>query len=623
MADEAIFEGLNPQQRAAVETVTGPVCILAGAGSGKTTTITRRLAHQVRSGAFDPRSLLAVTFTDKAAGEMQRRLYSLQVTGVQARTFHSAALRQLRFFRPGVADNIVSSKAQILGPLVRSLGVPFKFIPVADFASEIEWAKNRRLTPDDYLHKLDGHDPPVPADVMQRVFAQYETRKQRRRAIDFEDMLELTVLLFEEDWEVAERFRNKYQAFTVDEYQDVNQLQQSLLDAWLGERDNLCVVGDDYQAIYSFTGASAGHLLEMPGRFPNTKVVRLEDNYRSTPEVLELANKLVPKLKGSRKVLRPVREPGPKPRLRSFMDADSEIPWIVSEVQRLHDEENVPLEEMAVLYRINARSELFEEAFADAGIGYQVREDAFLARPAARQLLPRLARQAGNDLSALTAGIAKTLGYRPDLDEDAGRAEVTRQKDLARMIKIADEFEDGNRTAADFVKELQYRFAGEGGRGVNLLTYHRAKGLEFEAVFLPMLVTGELPFKRSDEDEERRLFYVGLTRAKKHLYVSWAMRGKNKASPFVVDLGAGGGAAPSKKKNVDDAPVISALKEWRSKEAKSAGKPAYVILHDSTIEEIAKREPGSIDELLLVPGIGPTKSDRYGDEILAVIARST
>jgi DNA helicase-2/ATP-dependent DNA helicase PcrA len=622
MADDEIFEGLNPQQRAAVETVTGPVCILAGAGSGKTTTITRRLAHQVRSGAFDPRSLLAVTFTDKAAGEMQRRLYSLQVTGIQARTFHAAALRQLRFFRPGSADNILASKAQIVGPLVRGLGAPYKFTPVADFASEIEWAKNLRITPDDYLHRLGDHEPPVQAEMMQRIFAQYESRKYRRRSIDFEDMLELAVLLFEEDWEVAERFRDKYRAFTVDEYQDVNQLQQALLNAWLGERDNLCVVGDDYQAIYSFTGASADYLLDMPARFPNTKVVRLEENYRSTPEVLELANKLVPKLKGSQKVLRPVLEAGPKPTLRAFMDPGSEIPFVVSEVKRLHEEEKVPLEQMAVLYRINARSELFEEAFSGARIDYQVREDAFLARPAARQLLPRLARQAGNDLSALTEGIAKTVGYNPDFDEDAGRSEVTRQKDLARMVQLADEFEDGTRTAADFVKELQYRFAGEGGRGVNLLTYHRAKGLEFEAVFLPNLVVGELPFRRSDEDEERRLFYVGLTRAKKHLYVSWAMKGKSMASPFVVDLGAGRPKAP-KKAETPDAPLVAALKEWRSKEARSAGKPAYVILHDSTIEEIAAREPGTIDELMLVPGIGPSKSDRYGDEILAVVAGTT
>ena len=623
VADERVFEGLNPQQRAAVEAVTGPVCILAGAGSGKTTTITRRLAHQVRSGTFQPRSLLAVTFTDKAAGEMQRRLYSLQVTGIQARTFHAAALRQLRFFRPGLADNIVSSKAQILGALVRSLKPPYKFMPVADFASEIEWAKNQRVGPDDYLHLLDKseHEPPAPAELMQRLYSQYESRKSRRNAVDFEDMLELAVLLFEEDWEVAERFREKYKSFTVDEYQDVNLLQQSLLDAWLGERDNLCVVGDDYQAIYSFTGASADYLLQMPARFPNTKVVRLEENYRSTEEVLALANRLVPKLHGSQKVLRATQGSGPEPRLKAFMDADSEVPFVVSEVKRLHEEEKVPLEEMAVLYRINARSELYEEAFAAAGIDYQVREASFLARPAARQLLPRLARQAGADLSALTEGIARTLGYDPNPRDEPGRSEITRQKDFARMIKIAEEFEDGNRTAADFVKELQYRFAGEGGSGVNLLTYHRSKGLEFEAVFLPLLVAGELPFKRSDEDEERRLFYVGLTRAKRYLYVTWPMKGRYKASPFVVDLGAAKRESIKAPKG-PDGPLVTALKQWRSSEAKAAGKPAYVILHDSTIEEIARREPSSIDELLLVPGIGPAKSDLYGSDILRVIAGS-
>ena len=538
MTDDRIFDGLNAGQRAAVEAVRGPVCILAGAGSGKTTTITRRLAHQVRSGTFEPGALLAVTFTEKAAGEMQRRLYGLQVTGVQARTFHSAALRQLRFFRPGLADNVAPNKAQILGPMTRTLPRPHRFIPVADYASEIEWAKNQRITPDDYLHRLGDHDPPAPAEMMQNLFARYESRKQRRNAVDFEDMLELAILLFQEDPEVTERFRDKYRAFTVDEYQDVNMLQQDLLNAWLGERDDLCVVGDDYQAIYSFTGASADYLLEMPGRFENTKVLRLEENYRSTPEVLEVANRLVPRLRGSRKVLRATRGSGPTPELRAFMDPAGEIPYVISTIERLRDEERVPLEEIAILYRINARSELFEEALAAAGIGYQVREDAFLDRPAARQLLPRLFRQSGHDLSALTEGVAGTLGYDPDVTDDAPRAELTRQKDFERMIRIADDYEDGKRTAADFVGELRYRFAGVGGRGVNLLTYHRAKGLEFEAVLLPMLVAGELPFRRSDEDEERRLFYVGLTRAKRFLYVSWSMRGKVKASPFIVEIGA-------------------------------------------------------------------------------------
>jgi DNA helicase-2/ATP-dependent DNA helicase PcrA len=619
-----IFEGLNEQQRAAVEAVRGPVCILAGAGSGKTTTITRRLAHQVASGTFEPGALLAVTFTEKAAREMKNRLERLNVKGVRARTFHAAALQQLRYFRPGAIGQILSSKAKILGPMVRGLGYKYKFMPLADFASEIEWAKNQRIPPEEYAHRLGSHEPPVEVDVMQNLYSRYEDRKRHNGSLDFEDMLEQAIAMFDEDEAIAETFRNKYFAFTVDEYQDVNLLQQTLLERWLGGRDDVCVVGDDYQAIYSFTGASPDHLLSMPKRYVGTKVFRLEDNYRSTPQVLEMANRLVPKLGGSEKVLRPAKEPGPDPQLRGFMDPDAEPEFIATEVRRLHEEEGVPYEEMVVLYRINARSEDYEELFADAGIPYQVRDDAFLERAAARQLLPRLARQSGKNISGLAEGLARKLGYAGDeIPEGAARNEVTRQKDFQRLIRLADEFEDGTRTPADFVKELQYRFHGDVAQGVNLSTLHRAKGLEFEVVFIPTVEAAELPWKRADIDEERRLFYVGLTRAKRYLYVTWAMSGKHKASMFVAEL-RGSDPTPSEqkkeKKKLEGGPLVDALRAWRLEESRAEGKPAYVIFHDSTLEEIAAREPTSLDELLEVPGIGPTKADRYGDAVLKVVA---
>ncbi|MGH2809099.1 MAG: ATP-dependent helicase [Actinomycetota bacterium] len=621
-----IFEGLNAGQRAAVEAVRGPVCILAGAGSGKTTTITRRLAHQVASQTFEPGALLAVTFTDKAAREMKTRLERLNVKGMRTRTFHAAALQQLRYFRPGEIGQILASKAKILAPMVRGLGYKYRFMPLADFASEIEWAKNQRITPDEYVQRLHGHEPPVEADVMQTLYARYEDRKRRNGTLDFEDMLERAIAMFDEDEAIAETFRNKYLAFTVDEYQDVNLLQQTLLERWLGGRDDLCVVGDDYQAIYSFTGASPEHLLTMPQRYVGTKVFRLEDNYRSTPQVLEMANHLVGKLGGSEKVLRPTRQAGPEVQLRGFMDPDAEPAFIADEVRRLHEADGVPYEAMVVLYRINARSEDYEELFADAGIPYQVRDDAFLERAAARQLLPRLSRQAGKNIAGLAEGLARKLGYTGDeIPEGAARNEITRQKDFQRLIRLADEFEDGARTPADFVTELQYRFHGDVATGVNLSTLHRAKGLEFDAVFIPSVVAGELPWKRSDIDEERRLFYVGLTRAKRYLYVTWAMSGKHKASMFVTEL-RGGEPAPTSeketKKPLEGGPLVDALKAWRLEEARSEGKPAYVIFHDATLAEIAAREPSSLDELMEVPGIGPTKIERYGAAVLSLINRS-
>ena len=251
------LDGLNPEQRRAAEAVRGPVCILAGAGSGKTTTITRRIAQQVAVGAFAPNQIMAVTFTDKAAGELKERLALLGVSGVRASTFHSAALRQLRHFAPDAVGRILPSKVLALRQIANSLPAPYKFRPAGDLATEIEWAKNRRIPPDRY----DGREPPIPLDLMQRVYREYEKRKTAEGLVDFEDLLELTVRLFEESAEVRETFRAQYRAFTVDEVQDVNLLQQELLDLWLGERDDLCAVGDDYQSIYGFTGASPDYLL--------------------------------------------------------------------------------------------------------------------------------------------------------------------------------------------------------------------------------------------------------------------------------------------------------------------------------------------------------------------------
>ena len=431
-----VFEGLNPQQRAAVEAVRGPVCILAGAGSGKTTTITRRIANQVLTGAFEPSEILAVTFTDKAAGVMRERLAGLGVRGVVARTFHSAALAQLRFFAGDRIGQILPSKALTLQPIRRSLPPPFKFRALGDLAQEIEWAKNRRLTPDTYLEGLGSHAPPIAEDLMQSVFRRYEQQKERQGRIDFEDLLELAIRLYDEDAEAARIFRQRYRAFTVDEYQDVNLLQQTLLERWLGDRDELCVVGDDYQSIYSFTGATPEYLLRARGQ-----VFRLEENYRSTPEILELANRLVPKLGGAEKVLRATRPAGEAPVLRACEDAEAEVASIVGNIKTFH-REGVPYEEMAVLYRINSRSEDFEEALSEAGIPYQVRGGAFLARPAARGML-RALRGSGERPVGIVAEVARAQGLAEVVPDGVGEEEQTRQGDLARFVRLAEEFGEG------------------------------------------------------------------------------------------------------------------------------------------------------------------------------------
>jgi DNA helicase II / ATP-dependent DNA helicase PcrA len=607
MRAETVFDGLNPQQRAAVETVRGPVCILAGAGSGKTTTITHRIANQVLTGAFRPSQILAVTFTDKAAGEMRARLERLGAHGVQARTFHSAALAQLRYFVGDGLGQVLPSKALTLQPIRRSLPPPFKFRPLGDLAGEIEWAKNRRLTPETYLSGLDGHEPPIPPDLMVSVFRRYEAQKDRQGRVDFEDLLELAIRLYDENADAADTFRDRYRAFTVDEYQDVNLLQQSLLERWLGGRDELCVVGDDYQSIYSFTGATAEHLLKAQGQ-----VFRLEENYRSTPEILELANRLVPKLAGAEKVLRATRASGEAPVLRACEDAEAEVASIVGNIATYH-REGVPYEEIAVLYRINSRSEEFEEALSEAGIPYQVRGGAFLARPAARGMI-RALRGSGGRPVAIVAEVATAQGLVEVVPDGVGEEELTRQGDLARFVRLAEEFGEG--TVAEFLADLQSRFGEESaGRGVNLLTYHRAKGLEFDVVFLPRIDEGELPFKlaRSGEAlaEERRLLYVGMTRAKRHLELTWS----GEPSRFLRELGVEEPERPA----ADD-PVVKALKAWRLERAKRDEVPAFVVFHDTTLEEIARRRPQELWELAKVSGVGPTKLERYGDEVLATLA---
>jgi DNA helicase II / ATP-dependent DNA helicase PcrA len=607
---ETVFEGLNPQQRAAVEAVRGPVCILAGAGSGKTTTITHRIANQVLTGAFRPTEILAVTFTDKAAGELRSRLERLGAHGVQARTFHSAALAQLRYFVGDGLGQVLPSKALTLQPIRRSLPPPFKFRPLGDLAGEIEWAKNRRLTPETYLRGLDGHEPPIPPDLMVSVFRRYEAQKDRQGRVDFEDLLERAIRLYDENADAADTFRDRYRAFTVDEYQDVNLLQESLLERWLGGRDELCVVGDDYQAIYSFTGATPEYLLSAKGQ-----VFRLEENYRSTPEILELANRLVPKLGGAEKVLRATLPSGEAPVLRACEDAEAEIASIVANIATYH-REGVPYEEIAVLYRINSRSEEFEEALSEAGIPYQVRGGAFLARPAARGML-RALRGSGVQPVAVVADVARAQGLVEAVPDGVGEEELTRQGDLARFVRLAEEFGQG--TVADFLADLQSRFGEESaGRGVNLLTYHRAKGLEFEVVFLPRLEEGELPFKRSRRGEalaeERRLLYVGMTRAKRHLELTWS----GAPSRFLAELGVDEPERPA----ADD-PVVKALKAWRLERAKRDEVPAFVVLHDRTLEEIARRRPQELWDLAKVSGVGPAKLERYGAEVLATLATSS
>jgi DNA helicase-2/ATP-dependent DNA helicase PcrA len=684
MADSAavhpkfLTHDLNPAQREAVEATNGPLCILAGAGTGKTRVISRRVAYAIATGVVHPGHVLVVTFTDKAANEMRERLGALGFPGVQAQTFHAAAFRQLRYFWARLSDtrlpDVLDSKAPLLAPLQRSLPGGYKFTAIKDLADELEWAKARRLDPSTYQATVEamGRTPPIPGDLFAGVFRRYERAKERAGRIDFEDMLVRMLEGFEGREDVAEEFRGQYRWFSVDEYQDTNPLQQALLEAWLGERHDLAVVGDEDQTIYTFTGATSEYLTGFVRRFPQARLVRLEDNYRSTPEVLALANRLLAGTPGRAasggKRLVATRSSGPEPTVVAFENAEQEAKALVGEVGRLAGL-GVDLDEVAVLLRTNAQIPPLEEALAAAGVRYQVRGELFFRRTEVLRALgvlrSRTARAAGGGLvDALEAIWFERFGFRRDEQPDGEEARQ-RHASLVTLLGIAERLEaapgpssDGGGGAgapgqepgvgmAQFLEEVGRRAAQEAegvGGGVNLLTYHRAKGLEFDAVLSPALEEGLLPIRQASTPdevaEERRLLYVGLTRARVHLWLSWAARragpsGREqprRPSRFLGDLVPPGGArvrpravatgmAQVGRASVRaDGPMAEQLRAWRRKRAEADGVPAYVVFNDRTLAALSERRPRSRGELLAVEGIGPNKLDRYGDELLALLA---
>ncbi|MFH8473041.1 ATP-dependent DNA helicase UvrD2 [Streptomyces sp. NPDC018000] len=698
---DAVLDGLDPEQREVAMALHGPVCVLAGAGTGKTRAITHRIAYGVRAGILQPASVLAVTFTNRAAGEMRGRLRQLGAGGVQARTFHSAALRQLQYFWPkavgGDLPRLLERKVQLVAEAAARCRIRLDRNELRDVTSEIEWAKVTQTVPADYpavVAKTQRDAPRDTAEISQ-IYAMYEQLKRDRSVIDFEDVLLLTVAILQDRHDIADHVRRQYQHFVVDEYQDVSPLQQRLLDLWLGDRDTLCVVGDASQTIYSFTGATPDHLLNFRTRHPNATVVKLVRDYRSTPQVVHLANGLLGQARGRaaehRLELVSQREPGPEPVHAEYADEPAEAEGTARRIRDLIVA-GVPAGEIAVLYRVNSQSEVYEQALADAGVPYQLRgAERFFERAEVREAgvaLRGAARAGGNDsllddaegLPAQVRAVLSTKGWTTQPPAGSG-AVRDRWESLAALVRLAEDFEQARpgATLSDLVAELDERAAAQHAptvQGVTLASLHSAKGLEWDAVFLVGLNEGMMPitYAKTDEqiEEERRLLYVGVTRARFHLSLSWSLsrspggragrrpsRFLNGLRPGSVALGTrgtarGGGiergpgpvakrgrrgparcrvcgktltdAGEMKLMRCDDCPsdmdeaLYERLRDWRAVRAKEIGQPAYCVFTDKTLMAIAEAVPDSAGELAGISGVGARKLDRFGTAVLAICA---
>ncbi|MEU0960547.1 ATP-dependent DNA helicase UvrD2 [Micromonospora aurantiaca] len=690
-AAERVLAGLDPEQRSAVTAPAGPVCILAGAGTGKTRAVTSRIAYRALTGDIAGRHVLAVTFTARAAAEMRSRLGVLGVQGVQARTFHAAALRQVRYFAPRLLagramPELLDSKVRVVTLAAAKVGLRADRAAARDLSAEIEWAKSSLVEPGEYVVaavKALRETPYEPARVAD-VFDAYERLKRGNGVIDFEDMLRAAVWGIEEHPDVAEQVRNQYRHFVVDEYQDVNPLQQRLLEAWLGGRDDLTVVGDASQTIYSFTGATSSYLVDFPRLHRGATVVRLVRDYRSTPQVVGLANAVISQARGTEARLRlelhGQRRPGPEPELRIFTDEPAEANAVAARCRALVAG-GTPAREIAVLFRTNAQSEAYEKALSEAGVPYVLQgAERFFERPEVRQAMIALraatrSADAGTPLPAAVVEALTAVGWAPDAPPPGGAARE-RWEALAALVQLAEEYaaqaeEEPGLTG--FTEELARRAAQQHVptvEGVTLASLHSAKGLEWDAVFLVGLAEGTLPttYAKTMEqvEEERRLLYVGITRAREWLWLSYATarspggraRRPSRFLPQLDRSGGGeraGGGGPARRAERRRPQVVSCricgatllagadrklgrcptcpsdideelyerLREWRQRVAGAQKVPAYVVFTDATLTALAERKPGRTEELVAIAGIGPRKVGLYGDTVLALVAGAT
>ena len=685
-----LLDGLDDDQRAVALAIEGPVVVYAGAGAGKTRAITHRIAHAVAIGAHDPRRSLAVTFTTKAAGELRARLAQLGAPQVTANTFHAAALRQLRFFWGqaigGEPWQIQASKSRLVAEAATRVGLATGGPMLRDLAADIEWAKVRELTPEGFATAIaaTGRVPAAEAREVAEVWRAYEDVKHQRAVIDFEDVLLLTVGMLADRPDIATQVRDRYRWFTVDEFQDVNPLQYRLLRLWLGDGDDLCVVGDPAQTIYTFAGADPRFLDGFTREWPDATVVTLARTYRCSPEIAAVANR---SLVGTRHRvhLRSQEPSGPAPRVESFNDEAEEADGVARLIGRWIAD-GIAARDIAVLYRTNAQSEAFENALAAAGVAYSVRgSERFFDRAEIRRAITLIRGQSvanpEADVVESVRDVVSGLGWNRNAPTggaamrevwEAQSALVTLAEDLVAATPGA--------TLATLIEVLDARAEQQHAPtidGVTLASLHASKGLEWRNVVIAGCSEGTLPLAMAEGfeavEEERRLFYVGITRAARELVCTWARarnastRGTRQPSRFLAAIddardgavGGGSGAGSSVRRgtarpprvrtgparcrvcgvalvtgveralgrcetcpgDVDEA-LFERLVAWRLAESRERSIPAYIVCTDATLRAIAEQRPEDRAALLRISGIGARKLEDYGDAILAVIAGS-
>lgn len=664
-----LLEALDPEQREVAKQVSGPLAVRAGAGTGKTRAITYRLAYGAATGAIDPSTVLAVTFTSRAATQMRARLRTLGVTTVAARTFHSAALAQLRYFWPhvigGYLPQIFEHKGSLIVAACTRLGIDVDPAAVRDIADEVEWAKVSMIDAESYAQAVARHlrEPPagIDAATMANLLTVYEDVKDERGVIDFEDVLLLMVGILHDREDVARSVRSRYRSFVVDEFQDVSALQFELLNLWLGDRHDICVVGDVAQTIYSFAGADPRYLINFAQHHPGARTIELNRDYRSTPQIVSLANRVLAQPTrswGSARRpegivhLKSERESGPAVRFATYGDDFSEATAIAEKIEQLQAD-GVALQDIAILYRMNSQSEVFEQALADKNIGFVVRGGTtFFERDEIRRavvILGQVARTTdsahavtGEALVEAVKGVVVELGWGTHPPSSAG-AVRERWDNLDALVNLA--YERQSLTIREFVDELHERAEtrlSPAVDGVTLSSLHAAKGLEWEAVFLIGLADGLMPISLAEGsaavEEEKRLLYVGVTRAKTHLHLSYARArgtGSSRAravSRFLApmwpdheELVTTTRRMPEPEEEPDEATVelFHALRNWRDQTASDLSRSNYRVITDHVLHLIADAKPRTLVQLGAVPGVGDTTLDEFGAQVLAVIRRAT